>query len=447
VKLVVYNKNNMQQKVKNKNFDFVKSSGGISEYKLNSNDLTVLLKDEKDIPVVCIMVTYLVGSRNEALGYTGATHMLEHLLFKGSKNFNKKKGNQADVVLISKGALTNASTWFDRTNYYEVLPSEYLDTALAIEADRMRGAYLRESDRASEMSVVRSEFEMWENHSMEALDKSIWASAFMAHPYHHPTIGWRSDIENVSIERLKQFYDTFYWPNNATLSVIGRFDSEKILDHIYKYFGKIPRSKRDIPIVYTTEPVQQGQRHTEVTRVGESRLFGVAHKAPPALHQDTYVLELLMNILVHGRASRLYRALVDKGLAISVESFFQPLYDAGLFIVYVNMAPLADWQQVEKIILNEYELIKKRGISEQELKRAKAQILVNTALIRDGVYTEASALNEAIAVGDWTFYTTFNDRINAVNSMSIKEVAQKYFIHDHSTVGRFIPKNSVGNKK
>jgi zinc protease len=447
VKLVVYNKNNMQQKVKNKNFDFVKSSGGISEYKLNSNDLTVLLKDEKDIPVVCIMVTYLVGSRHEALGYTGATHMLEHLLFKGSKNFNKKKGNQADVILISKGALTNASTWFDRTNYYEVLPSEYLDTALAIEADRMRGAYLRESDRASEMSVVRSEFEMWENHSMEALDKSIWASAFMAHPYHHPTIGWRSDIENVSIERLKQFYDTFYWPNNATLSVIGRFDSEKILDHIYKYFGKIPRSKRDIPIVYTTEPTQQGQRHTEVTRVGESRLFGVAHKAPPALHQDTYVLELLMNILVHGRASRLYRALVDKGLAISVESFFQPLYDAGLFIVYVNMAPLADWQQVEKIILNEYELIKKRGISEQELKRAKAQILVNTALIRDGAYTQASALNEAIAVGDWTFYTTFNDRINAVNSMSIKEVAQKYFIHDHSTVGRFIPKNSVGNKK
>ena len=205
------------------NYSKIKSSGGISEYLLKTNGLTVLLLEEHSAPVVTFMVTYLVGSRNEALGHTGATHLLEHLMFKGSRNYNKDSGDTIWTLLQNVGARLNATTWLDRTNYFELLPKEHLESAMAVEADRMRYALLRDSDRQPEMTVVRNEFERGENDPWESLEKSMWATAYQAHPYHHSTIGWQSDIEGVSTERLRQFYETYYWPNNATVTVIGDF--------------------------------------------------------------------------------------------------------------------------------------------------------------------------------------------------------------------------------
>lgn len=261
-------------------FEFIKESGGIKEYRLIGNGLTVLSMEDHSAPVVTFMVTYRVGSRNEAIGHTGATHLLEHLMFKGSMNYSKDNSKTIWKVLQDVGAVLNATTWFDRTNYFELLPSEHLEKAISIEADRMRHALLRDEDRQPEMTVVRNEFERGENDPFEVLDKNIWATAYQAHPYHHATIGWRSDIENVSTERLKQFYDTFYWPNNATVSVIGDAEEEASLDLVMKHFGSIGRPKHPVPDMYTAEPKQEGQRRVVLKRAGEVPIIGVAHKSP-----------------------------------------------------------------------------------------------------------------------------------------------------------------------
>ncbi|SVA02738.1 uncharacterized protein METZ01_LOCUS55592, partial [marine metagenome] len=224
-------------------FEHTKESGGIQEYKMTNNELTVLLKEDHSAPVATFMVTYSVGSRNEAIGYTGSTHLLEHLMFKGSRKFNTDKGNSVFQLLQSLGSRMNATTWLDRTNYFETMPSEHLEIAIEIEADRMRNAFIKEEDRQAEMTVVRNEFERGQNNPFGVLDEHIWATAYLAHPYHHSTIGWKADIENVSIERLKKFYDTFYWPNNATVTIVGDFETNEALALVKKHFGRIPKSR------------------------------------------------------------------------------------------------------------------------------------------------------------------------------------------------------------
>lgn len=171
---------------------YVRKEGGIEEYRLDANGLRILLARDTSAPVAGCMVTYHVGSKNEATGYTGATHLLEHLMFKGSERFNRETNTHMELLLEREGGMVNATTWYDRTNYYEVFPKGTLPLAISIEADRMRGARITEADRASEMPIVRNEFERGENLPFEALDKAIWSAAFVAHPYHHSTIGWRS---------------------------------------------------------------------------------------------------------------------------------------------------------------------------------------------------------------------------------------------------------------
>ncbi|HEV7502640.1 MAG TPA: pitrilysin family protein, partial [Vicinamibacteria bacterium] len=204
-------------------FEFVEERAGIREFRVRSNGLRVLLIQNRVAPVLTFAIVYHVGSRNEAVGHTGATHLLEHLMFKGTPEFQRAKGTAVASVLEALGARFNATTWFDRTNYYETIPSDQFEVALRIESSRMRRALLRDEDRVPEMTVVRNEFERGENSPFQVLYKHVFATAFREHPYHHPTIGWRSDIEKVPIEKLREFYDTFYWPDNATASIIGDF--------------------------------------------------------------------------------------------------------------------------------------------------------------------------------------------------------------------------------
>jgi len=430
-----------KNKKKQPGFKFIKASGGIEEYRLTSNKLRVLTLEEHSAPVTTFMVTYHVGSRNEAIGHTGATHLLEHLMFKGSKKYNKENNTAIWTELQNIGAQINATTWNDRTNYFEVVPSEHLERAIAIEADRMRNAFLKDEDRQPEMTVVRNEFERGENSPFDVLDKNIWATAYQAHPYHHSTIGWRSDIENVSTKRLQEFYNVYYWPNNATVTVIGDFEKKRTLALIKKYFGAHGRSQHAIPEMYTEEPAQEGPRRIMVKRAGQTGIVGVGHKTPEGLNQDTYALQVLGKILTEGKISRLYKRIVDPGLATSLFMYDFPFKDCGMFISYVFLTPETDHSSVEEIILGEYRQIIKEGIKQKELDRAKAQIKANIAFSRDGSYAVASALNEAIAIGDWTFYSTFMDHIIKVSRKDIQRVAEKYLIEDQSTTGWFIPQN------
>lgn len=426
-------KNIKSEKIKG--YKFIKSEHGVEEYRLVSNDLRVLTKEVHFAPIVTLNVTYHVGSRNEALGHTGATHFLEHLLFKGTKKY---PGKDLTKILEGEGARVNATTWFDRTNYYETMPSEILSKAIDIEADRMRNAAFTEYDKKMEMKVVRNEFERGENNPLEILDKDIWATAYRVHPYQYSTIGLREDVENVSADKLREFYDIFYWPNNATVTVVGDIRKKEILETIKNKFGKLPKSKRVIPEMKTKEPKQEGARKTTVKRKGETNIIGLAHKIPRGLHKDTYAIQILSEVLAGGKSSRLHKALVDNGLASEVSIFNYPFHDESILISYVYLTAKTSHQVVEKIILKEYEKIKKDGISEKELIKAKERLKTDRAFMEDGSYAISSVINEGIALGDWAFYLNFNNKMESVSKEDVKRVAGEYLCDDRSTTGYFL---------
>ncbi len=420
-------------------FTYRRTVGAISEYTLDSNGLTVLTLADRTAPVVTFMVTYRVGSRNEVTGSTGSTHLLEHMMFKGSTNYNREKGNDVKQFLESIGGNYNATTWLDRTNYYAEIGSENLEGYMRIEADRMRNLLLREDDRRPEMTVVRNEFEIGENDPQQALDKEIFAAAFQAHPYHHSTIGWRSDIEKVPIEKLKAFYDTFYWPDNATVSVIGDFDPATALGLVKKYYGQYPKAPHPIPPMYTEEPEQSGPRRVIVRRAGELGVVGVSYKSCAGSSPDFPALNVLSAILASGKTSRFYRALTDKSLTTSVTADAGYFHDPSLFQVYAFLAPGVEHDKVEKIVDDEVERLKKDGVTDAEVATAVSKIVAATAYARDGSFAIAGKLNEDIAAGDWTLYYTVEEATKKVTAADVKRVANLYLDMNKSTTGWFIP--------
>lgn len=420
-------------------FSHVRSVGGIDEYRLDANGLQVLLMPDRSAPVVTFMVTYRVGSRNEVTGTTGATHLLEHLMFKGSVNFNKEKGNVFDQMMERTGAQYNATTWLDRTNYYNTIGSEHLEMVVAMEADRMRNLLIRDEDRRPEMTVVRNEFERGENSPFQSLLKELFQAAYVAHPYHHSTIGWRSDIEKVSIEKLQAFYDTFYWPDNSTVTVIGDFNHEQALGLVQKYYGAIPKAPKPIEEIYTEEPEQTGPRRVTVKRAGRLGVVAIGFKNAAGLHADWATLQVLSQILTDGQNSRLYQALTDKGLTTSVSSFNGYFKDPTLLVLFAALAPGATHDQAEKILLDEVERVKRDGVTATETDAAIAKLLSDLAFSRDGSFAIAGAINEDIAVGDWTNYVQLPEKYRAVTPAMVQAVAAKYLNLDQSTTGWFVP--------
>lgn len=420
-------------------FEFVTVSGGIEEYRMRSNGLQVLLFEEKSAPVATFMITYRVGSRNESNGLTGATHFLEHLMFKGSENFNRDNKRTVFNVLQRLGAQVNATTWFDRTNYYESLPREHLSLAVEIEADRMRGALLTEEDVASEKNVILNELDRGENEPLRKLYHAVWGAAFVAHPYHHPTIGWRSDVENTTAEALREFYDTFYWPNNATASVIGDVDRKATLDLLASHFGPIGAAPQSIPEIHTAEPEQSGERRVTVRQIGQLGALMIAYKQPAAVNTDTDALDVLSVILAGGKSSRLYRRLVDSGLATSVFSSASSLRDPGLFTVFAMLSPESKHAEVEAVVQEEINRVISSGVDENEMQRVQNQLRAQEAYGRDGSFAIAAQLNEAIAAGDWKLYTTAVERYQRVTEDAVRRVAGAYCVPDTMTVGYYVP--------
>ncbi|MDX1741130.1 MAG: pitrilysin family protein, partial [Rhodothermales bacterium] len=385
-------------------------------------------------------------SRNERPGLTGATHFLEHLMFKGSRNFNRENGRTVFTTLQTLGARVNATTWFDRTNYYELLPREHLSLAAEIEADRMRGALLLPEDVESERTVILNELDRGENEPIRKLYHSVWSTAFEEHPYHHPTIGWREDVENTSPDGLRGFYDTYYWPNNATVSVIGDVEAMDALDTISEHFGGIASSNSPIPDIDVIEPPQEEERRVVVERVGQLGAVMIAFKQPPAQHPDADRLAMLAVVLAGGKASRLHRRLTDRGLTAGVYSSPSGLRDPGLFYVLAPLAPDVKHEQVEKEILEELESIQADGISEAVIVRAKNQVRSAEAYSRDGSYAIASELNEAIAAGDWQLYTKAVERAERVTAKDVQLVAQQYCVEPVRTIGYYRPTGPMEGK-
>lgn len=416
--------------------------GGVEELELVSNGLRVLLVANRFVPVVAVCVVYHVGSRHEVSGQTGATHLLEHLLFKGSANFNADNGRPIARVMERVGAAFNATTWLDRTNYYETLPAEHLDLALAVEADRMRGALLREEDLATELTVVRNELERGENDPFEVLLKDSFATAYRQHPYRHPTIGWRHDVEHATIATLRAFYDTFYYPDNATLIVVGAFDRKALLERIAHHFGPLPRAGCPIPRAVTQESPQQGERRFKIRRRGEVEWVGLSWHIPPAAHPDTPALAVLADALGGGVTSRLYQRLVETNLCLDVQAVAWQLHDPGLFQLFATLAPGVEHERVEAIMREEARAAAS-GLTTAELNRAKAQVEAHTAYHRDSPGQVAAALTEAVAAADWRFYTNYLRSIRGVSREDVGRAAAGRLEDDNLTVGWFVPLDGV----
>tara|TARA_B110001450_G_scaffold220076_1_gene215373 strand:- start:18 stop:2783 length:2766 start_codon:yes stop_codon:yes gene_type:complete len=423
-------------------FKFIKKLADIEEYLYEPNGLSILLIKDNSTPVVTTQITYSVGSKHEVSGNTGSTHLLEHLLFKGTPKYNKKTQTIASA-LQNVGARMNATTWYDRTNYYETIPSDYLELALDIEADRMRNSFLKAEDKAAEMTVVRNEFERGENNPSSLLSKEIWATAFKAHTYHHSTIGWRSDIENAPIEKLKEFYNTYYWPNNATLSIIGDFNTETVFQLVDTYFGVIEKSPNDFPQPYTEEPQQFGPRKTVIKKPGKQGLVVVAFKSPGKMHKDHAALSVLSDIIRSGASSVLNKTFVDTGLALYAYSALSSFKEHNLFSVGAGFAESSNHEDINEKIILVLNNIKKNGVAQVDLDRVVAKSRANDILRRDGSFAIAGVINEAIAAGDWTNYITDIVKLSQVSIEDIKRVANTYLLEDQSTTGYFIPKTAT----
>ncbi len=420
-------------------FDFEEASDGIECYRLTENGLRVLLLPQDGAPVATSMVTYHVGSRNERTGHTGATHMLEHLMFKGTERYHKRKGTSIFETLQRVGAKVNASTWLDRTNYYEMLPTAYLPLALDIEADRMRGALLDPQDVESERTVILNERDRKQNDPVSRLFDEVWSAAFVAHPYHHPTIGWKSDVERITADGLREYYDTFYWPNNATVSIVGHFDRTEVLEQVADHFGVHDAAPHDIPQVTTEEPEQTGRRRVTVKQDGQLGAVLMSYKSPPAVDRDSDTLDVLARILASGKGSRLFQRCTDRGLTSDVFGMNFRLRDPGLFSVFAYLAPETDHETVEGAIEDEIAKVRDEGVTQEELDRARSQLRAQIAFDRDGPMKVAAQLNEALAAGDWKLYTQYLDRLDTITVDDVQRVARTYLTDDTSSVGWYVP--------
>jgi len=415
---------------------------GLEELELEANGLGVVLVENRCVPVVAVCVLYHVGSRHEGAGQTGTTHLLEHLLFKGSTNFNEDNGRSVARVMERVGASFNATTWLDRTNYYEVLPAEQVDLALAVEADRMRGALLREEDLATELHVVRNELERGENDPFELLLKESFATAYREHPYRHPTIGWRYDVEHATLASLRRFYDTFYYPDNASLIIVGNFDRAQVLAAIAQHFGPLPRAPRPIPHTVTQESAQLGERRFVIRRHGEVGWVALSWHVPAACHPDTPALAVLADGLAGGVTSRLYQRLVETNLCLDVQAVAWQLRDPGLFQLFATLSPGVEHGRVEAIMRKEVKRVA-GGLSATELKRAKTVVEAHTAYHRDSPGQVAAALTEAMAAADWRFYTDYVRAIRGVSRDDVARVAATWLHDDNLSVGFFVPRDGA----
>ena len=408
---------------------------GVTEYRLG-NGLRVLLMPDATKATTTVNVTYMVGSRHENYGETGMAHLLEHLVFKGTPTIPN-----VFAELGRRGMRFNGTTSFDRTNYYETFSADdaSLDWALRMEAERMTQSTFSKADLDTEMSVVRNEFEMGENDPRRVLWKRLQALAFDWHNYGNTSIGARSDVENVDIDRLRAFYQSYYQPDNAALIVTGRFDAAKTLSLIVKYFGAIAKPTRTLPRLYTTEPVQDGERTVSVRRAGSQKLLGILFRTLPGAHPDAVALEALGEILTIAPSGRMYRSVVETKKASSVDSWNLGLTDPGTLIFWAQV-PLADAiEPARDAMLATIADIAKDPITADEVARVRAKALNSYEQLFNDPEQLGVALSEAVATGDWRLMYLGRDQWRKLQAADVQRVALAWLKPANRTVGMFVP--------
>ena len=336
---------------------------------------------------------------------------------------------------------SNGTTWYDRTNYYETFTAsdENLNWALDMESDRMVNSFIAKEDLDSEMTVVRNEYERGENYPSSVLMKRVMSAAFQWHNYGKTTIGARSDLENVPIDRLKAFYKKYYQPDNAILTVAGKIDPEKTLGLVNGYFGKIPRPERELIPTYTKEPTQDGEKLVTLKRVGDVQSVAVVYHTPPGPHSDYAAISVIEELLTGEPGGRLYKALVDSKLASSQWGFAPGLKEGGFIYLNADVRKDNDIQAAKDQMLATLDDLVTNPPTQEEVDRAKSRIIKNWELSYNSSDRVGLRISESIAAGDWRLFFLFRDRVEMVTTEDVVQVAKKYFIPSNRTIGMFLP--------
>lgn len=424
-------------------FRHVKTLKSISEFELVKNGLRVLYMHIPGSGTMTTNIVYLVGSRHEEHGKTGLAHMFEHMLFKTLHDgAGKKVTKSAFKALEDAGAISNATTWLDRTHYFFTIPTAYFRKALELETERMRNLLLIDKEFLPERANVISEYEMHAGIPSDALSTAVSQAAYVSHGYGHETIGHKPDLYSMTTESLRDFYDTHYWPNNAVLTIVGDVAQTEALAAVRESFSKVPRSPKAIPNKTIVEPTQDGERRVEVRKPSPINLYSASYKVPHGRSREWATLYIIGAYLTDGPQSRLDDALVDTHKASSVDCAVYPTHDEGLFSVYAQITATSSHGEVEKIISEEIKRLAEKPISNKRLKTLKTKIIADEAYGRDGTLAITQELTECIALGDWTRFYTFTEDIKRVTVRDIQDVAKKYFQRNNRTVGLFIGEKS-----
>jgi len=416
------------------------------------NGLTVILRENHNAPVSTFWAWYRVGSRHEHSGITGASHWVEHMLFKGTKTFPKAT---VDSLVSREGGVWNGFTWFDFTTYYETLPAAKIDLALKIEADRMNNALFLPKEIESERTVIISERQGNENSPNFLLSEVLQATVFMAHGYHHETLGHLCDLQSMTRDDLYAHYQTYYAPNNCVAIGVGAFDAKDMLGRIDKVFGKIKPGPA-LPRISSVEPEQKGERRVTVEGEGTTSYVDVAYRVPQARHPDFRSLVVLDAILsgasglsmsgggATNASSRLYRALVDTELAVDVSGGVTPTHDPYMYTIGATVRQGRTPDEIEAALDAELQKIIDRPPAQAEVDKAVRQAKAQFAYGSESVTNQGFWYGFSEMFADYTWFEGYLDRLSQVTVDDVHRVAQTYLVKSRRTVGYYVPKNRDG---
>jgi zinc protease len=414
------------------------------------NGLTVLIREEHTAPLASVWCWYKVGSKDERPGLTGVSHWVEHMNFKGTSNIPR---DQVKGIIERFGGTWNGYTWIDQTTYFETATRDALDRMLFIEAERMASCLYHPDDCESERTVIISELHGGENDPDQLLDQELTATAFKAHPYRHPTIGWLPDLRSMTRSDLYSYYRRYYIPNNATLVVVGDVEAEDVLGRAHAHFGPIPSGPPPERLT-TTEPEQTGERRVTIRKEGTTAYLKVAHHAPAA-EDSRFFPTLLLDAVLTGakgvnlwssfrvpppqRRSRLYKALVERGLASSVSGQLVPTSCPFLYTLSATATSGTPLSAVEAALTEELERVRSSGVTPAELDRAKAQLNARIVFDSDSITNIAHQLGYFETIASVEVFTELAPRIESVTLDQVGEAARAVLMESNRTVGRFDP--------
>ncbi len=407
------------------------------------NGMTVLISEDHSAPVVSFQMWYHVGSKNERPGITGISHLCEHMMFRGSKNLGPEEHSR---IVQANGGVDNAGTSFDYTMYFEKLSSDKLELAMSLESERLK--YLTPTDEnfQPERDVVAEERRMAvDNSPYGAVFEQLLNTAFSAHTYHWHIVGYMSDIQNITVEDLKQHYGTYYVPSNATVVVAGDVKSKEVMKLIDKYFGDIPFQPTPKQ-VGTVEPEQMGERIAYVHKLGQMPAFAVGYHIPEFGNQDIYPLTVAARILFTGQSSRLYRRMVyqdQSALAVSGDCF--SLEDPGLFFAFAIMQPGHTDEEGRQTLFQEIERLKNEPVDPQELAKAKNQLESEFIMGLQSVSSKGEQIGYYQTIlGDYAELFDEAGKYQAVTAEDVMRVAKKYLDGKNRSIAVLVPEMPEG---